>query len=69
MDNTGRKRVFITNILPSVDDGLYPAKTIINEPTLLSADIFADGHDELKACIQIKHADQKTWQDYPLIFF
>jgi starch synthase (maltosyl-transferring) len=69
MDNTGRKRVFITNILPSVDDGLYPAKTIINEPTLLSADIFADGHDELKACIQIKHADQKTWQDYPMQFF
>jgi starch synthase (maltosyl-transferring) len=69
MDNTGRKRVFINNILPSVDNGLYPAKTIINQPTLLSADIFADGHDELKACIQIKHVDQKTWQDYPMQFF
>lgn len=68
MDQTGRKRVIIANVLPSVDDGLYPAKAIVNEPLTLSADIFADGHDELRASVLIKHINEKTWKEYHLVF-
>src|SRR5262249_44705912 len=68
MDQNGRKRVIIANVRPSVDNGLYPAKAIVNEPLTLSADIFADGHDELRASVLIKHINEKTWREYHLVF-
>jgi starch synthase (maltosyl-transferring) len=68
MDHTGRKRVIISNVFPSIDDGLYPARAIVNEPLTISADIFADGHDELKASILVKHISEKTWTEHNLQF-
>lgn len=62
----GRKRVIITNIQPQVACGQYPAKAIIHQPVTLSANVFADGHDELAASILIRHESERTFQEIPL---
>lgn len=64
----GRKRVVITNVSPSVDGGIYPAKAIIDRPMTISADIFSDGHDHVAAAVFIRHKDEKQWKELPLQF-
>lgn len=66
LSSAGRKRVIISNILPSVDKGQFPAKAIINRELKIAADIFTDGHDEIAASILLKHATDKQWKEYPL---
>ncbi|MGN6566835.1 MAG: alpha-1,4-glucan--maltose-1-phosphate maltosyltransferase [Flavipsychrobacter sp.] len=66
LSSAGRKRVIISNILPSVDKGQFPAKAIINRELKITADIFTDGHDEIAASILLKHATDKQWKEYPL---
>ncbi len=45
----GQARVIIENVQPQVDGGLYPAKRTIGERVDVSADIFGDGHDHIRA--------------------
>ena len=56
-------RVVITGIQPSIDNGAYRAKALINEDIPLSASIFADGHDEIAASVFIKHEHEKVWSE------
>ncbi|QEC53086.1 alpha-1,4-glucan:maltose-1-phosphate maltosyltransferase [Anseongella ginsenosidimutans] len=62
----GRKRVIIANVSPRIEEGEYAAKAIINENVLVSADIFADGHDELAASILVRHAAERKWTEIPM---
>jgi len=66
LSSAGRKRVIISNVLPSVDEGRFAAKTIINRGTEISADIFTDGHDEVVAAILLRHSSEKQWKEFPL---
>lgn len=63
----GRKRVHITHVSPRIDGGRHPAKGAIHEPVLFSADIFADGHDELAASVLVKHVGEKKWSELPMV--
>src|ERR1700712_402421 len=65
--NTWQK-VLITNISPQVNEGAYPAKGVINRELIISADIFTDGHEEIKACIVIKHTSDRKWTEVPMTF-
>lgn len=62
----GKKRVIITNISPQIEGGRYPAKSVIDEDIVISADIFADGHDEVAAAVFVKHEKDKEWKDFPM---
>ena len=62
----GRKRVIITNVSPQIEEGKYSVKTIINEDLMLSADIFVDGHDDIKASVFVKHEKDRLWKEFPL---
>lgn len=64
----GRQRIIITNVMPQVDGGKYPARTAIGEPVVISADVFADGHDVLKAVVLMKHRNVRKWQEKPMEF-
>ncbi len=44
-----KARVIIENIQPQVEGGLYPAKRTIKERIDISAHIFTDGHDHIRA--------------------
>ncbi|PMR73228.1 alpha-1,4-glucan--maltose-1-phosphate maltosyltransferase [Billgrantia endophytica] len=44
-------RIAIEAVQPSLDHGRFAAKAIVDEPVIVTANIFADGHDVLAAAI------------------
>ena len=64
----GRQRIIITNVLPQLHDGKYPAKTAINDEVLFEADVFGDGHDVVAASLHIKRKEDAEWTELPMNF-
>ena len=62
----GKRRVVISNVKPQVEEGAYPAKAVVQEMIPITAAIFADGHDELSACVQIRMGQGKKWLEYAM---
>ena len=50
----GRARVFIERITPQVDNGRFPVKRVVGERVEVAADIFADGHDKIRAVAGVR---------------
>ena len=65
-DSDGRKRAVIENVTPKVDQGRFPVKRTIGEKIVVEADVFADGHDRLRAVILYRHGDEPVWQETPM---
>src|SRR5688572_29360124 len=63
MDLRGQSRVIIENVQPQVDEGLYPAKRTIGERVDVTADIFSDGHDHLRARLLYKKEGESKWKE------
>lgn len=57
----GKKRVIIENIQPQVDNGLYPAKRTAGERVVVTASIFGDGHDHIRAQVLYKKKGATNW--------
>ncbi len=49
-----------------IDCGRYPSKRTIGESVAVSADIFADGHDVLRAVVKSCPPGGEGWQEYPM---
>ncbi len=62
----GQSRVVIENVQPQVDGGLYPAKRTVGEQVVVTADIFADGHDHIRAVVLYQKAGEKNWVSLPM---
>jgi starch synthase (maltosyl-transferring) len=60
------RRVSIRDVSPSVDGGKYPAKASVGEPLTVSADVFADSHDEVTAVVRCRPLGQRAWTDVPM---
>lgn len=58
-----RNRVIIENLIPEVNHGKYYIKRTAGGGVVVSADIFADGHDLIRAYLQFKHDSEKNWQE------
>lgn len=58
----GQSRVIIENVQPQVDSGLYPAKRTVGERVDVTADIFADGHDHLRAYLLYKKEGENSFR-------
>lgn len=57
----GQARVIIENVQPQVDGGRYPAKYTVGEQVHVSADIFGDGHDHIRAQVLFKNEVSESW--------
>ena len=57
----GQSRVIIENIQPQVDGGLFAAKRTVGEQVEVTADIFGDGHDHIRAEMSYKFGEQGEW--------
>jgi starch synthase (maltosyl-transferring) len=57
----GQSRVIIENVQPEIDGGLYPSKRTVGERVDVSADIFGDGHDHIRANVLYKKSGAKEW--------
>ena len=53
-------RVVIEHVRPAVDCGLFAAKATLGLPLEISADVFSDGHDELRAWATLAPAETAT---------
>ena len=58
----GRNRVVIEEITPQVNSGRYPVSRVLGDEIVISAAIFADGHDHTAARLLYKHSSEKRFQ-------
>jgi len=60
------KRIEIQYPEPVVDGGRFPAKRCVGDTVTVSADIFRDGHDLLRAVVRYCGADKQRWREAEL---
>jgi starch synthase (maltosyl-transferring) len=63
METDGRKRVVIENLKPEIDGGRFPIKRIVGEKVVVSADIFADGHDSISVRLLYRKQRAGEWKE------
>jgi starch synthase (maltosyl-transferring) len=56
-------RVVVENVRPCLDGGRFPIKRTVGETVVVSADVFADGHDQVRACLAFRRQGQETWSE------
>jgi starch synthase (maltosyl-transferring) len=66
LDPSLQRRVVIENVRPQVDCGRFPIKRVTGEAVVVTADIFADGHDILAAAVLCRRAGSETWFETPM---
>ncbi len=54
-------RVVVSGVVPSVDDGRWPAKRTVGESVSVLADAFAEGHDLVAADVLVRGPGDETW--------
>lgn len=59
-------RVIIENVEPSCENGLFPVKSVIGDPVDVSAHIFADGHDSIRAVLRLRRLGEENWSEHSL---
>jgi starch synthase (maltosyl-transferring) len=62
----GRRRVVIEGVSPEIDGGRFPVKRVEGESVTVEADIFADGHDVVRAVLRWRRADDPAWTETPM---
>ena len=50
---------------PQVDGGRYPFKRTEGDLVHVSANVFKDGHDILRAVVRYRRAGARRWQERP----
>ena len=63
----GRRRAVIENISPCVDHGRFPAKRCAGDLVTVEADIFADGHDRLRALLLARKRGTAKWTEFDMV--
>ncbi|MGH2380790.1 MAG: maltotransferase domain-containing protein, partial [Candidatus Limnocylindria bacterium] len=61
-----RRTIIIERIAPELDGGRYPVKRVVGDQLLVTADIFADGHDLLDAALLLRADDETAWRRAPM---
>ena len=59
-------RVVIGRVEPEIEGGRFPVKRTVGEQVVVTADIFADGHEVLCAVVRYRHVDGSAWHEAPL---
>src|SRR5437763_5996067 len=61
------KRIQIQYPAPAVDGGRYAAKRCVGDTVTVSADIFRDGHDKLRAVVRYRGPGARRWKEAELV--
>ncbi len=62
----GRRRVVIEGVSPEIDDGRFPAKKVTGENARVTADIFPDGTDVVRAELCYREKSGEDWKRVPM---
>jgi starch synthase (maltosyl-transferring) len=65
----GRRRVVIEHITPIVDCGCWAIKRIAGDRITVEADMFADGHEEIRGVLLWRHENAADWSQVDLELF
>ena len=60
------QRIVIQYPAPSVDDGRFPAKRCVGDTVIVSADVFRDGHEILRAVVRYRGPGEDGWHESEL---
>ncbi len=60
-------RIQIQDVRPQVDCGRYPVKRTSGDRVEVTASIFKDGHDVLRAVVRHRPAGARKWDEAPLV--
>jgi len=60
-------RIVIEHPAPTVDCGRFPVKRTVGDQVDVSADIFRDGHDVLRAVVSWRGPGDEAWQESQLV--
>jgi starch synthase (maltosyl-transferring) len=60
-------RIQIGQPAPMIDCGRYPSKRTVGDAVAVSADIFADGHDVLRAVVRSCPPGSRRWTENPMV--
>src|SRR5918995_44652 len=60
------RRVVVENIYPEVDGGRFPIKRVVGETVIVSADVHADGHDQIAAAVLYRRTGDESWREAPM---
>ena len=58
----GRSRVVLEEIEPQVNNGRFPACRILGDNVVVTAAVFADGHDHVAARLLYRHKSERRWR-------
>ncbi len=61
-----RRSIIIERIDPELDGGRYAVKRVVGDQLIVTADIFADGHDLIDAILLLRADDEDTWHGAPM---
>jgi starch synthase (maltosyl-transferring) len=59
-------RIRIEHPAPTIDCGRWPVKRTVGDTVNVSADIFRDGHEVLRAVVRWKAPGERRWRESPL---
>jgi starch synthase (maltosyl-transferring) len=59
-------RIRIEHPAPTVDAGRWPVKRTVGDTVNVSADIFRDGHEVLRAVVRWRSPGERRWREAPL---
>jgi starch synthase (maltosyl-transferring) len=62
-ETNGRRRVVVENVRPRVDDGRFPIKRVVGEWLNVQADVFGDGHDEVRVVLRWRAIGDEDWNE------
>jgi starch synthase (maltosyl-transferring) len=61
-----RRSIIVERLWPSLDGGRYPVKRVVGDRLVVTADIFADGHDLLDAVLLLRVEGEDAWREAPM---
>jgi starch synthase (maltosyl-transferring) len=61
-----RRSIVVEHVTPELDCGEHAVKRVVGDDLLVTADIFADGHDLLDAVLLMRGEDESTWSESPM---
>jgi starch synthase (maltosyl-transferring) len=64
--NAPPPRIVIERVAPEIDAGRHPIKRTVGESVVVSADVFAEGHDRVVAILRSRRQSDEEWQEVPM---
>jgi len=59
-------RIVVENLRPEIEGGRFPIKRTVGEEVVVTADIHADGHDEIAAVLRYRRGSEASWTERPM---